>query len=317
MYPKSFFLILSLLVFVSFSLIQCGGHKTEVAGLDVKEDFDKTLEIYRGMETDEEKIQLWLEFLDRHPGEEGTAGVVEYLTHMQYLSDEKDPAAAIAFVKEHMAMAKDEKAKADFDDVFFELMGEIGIEDGAKADDWTMVLAFGEERLNALTPEKVRAEAEDEELTDEQVAERIRDRKGEALYRIGKANVQLGEVEKGLAAYKDASAFVPLSAAGFSYSDFYKAWARTLLDTGDHKAAMNTIAADAVTAGDEDALAIFKEAYLADGGSESRFDGYVEKLRLEVAKPVPSFAAYDYDGKKLEYGNLKGKVTLLAFWFPT
>ena len=68
---------------------------------------------------------------------------------------------------------------------------------------------------------------------------------------------------------------------------------------------------------DEKALTIYKEAYLALGGKEADLEKEMWQTRLTKAPLMTDFTAYDYEGKEVSYNTIKGKVTLLAFWFPT
>ena len=59
------------------------------------------------------------------------------------------------------------------------------------------------------------------------------------------------------------------------------------------------------------------EIFEKNGGSEDGFDQYLYENRVKHARTIDSFAAEDYEGNKHESKDLMGKVTLVAFWFPT
>ena len=59
------------------------------------------------------------------------------------------------------------------------------------------------------------------------------------------------------------------------------------------------------------------KAYTAKNGGKEGFDQYAKKLHVEIAPQVDQFELPDYDGKRVKYADIRGDVTLLAFWFPT
>jgi hypothetical protein len=80
---------------------------------------------------------------------------------------------------------------------------------------------------------------------------------------------------------------------------------------------MEVVAQEALVGMAEDALALYQQAYLANGGSESDLQRHLAAKHREIAREMPSFQVYNYDGEKVDYNSVKGTVTLLAFWFPT
>jgi len=68
---------------------------------------------------------------------------------------------------------------------------------------------------------------------------------------------------------------------------------------------------------DERALAGFKKAYVGVNGSEKGFDEYAARMHRKIAKDVGDFELADYHGIRHTLGDLRGRVTLLTFWFPT
>jgi hypothetical protein len=298
-------------------LIAFLGCTKDTPELTAKEDFDQTYEVYKQAETHQGKVEPWFAFIKRHPGSDEATQVVSYLASAHYLAEEEDPRGAVDFVLEYMAYADNDTVRDRYDDIYFDLVGESGIAEVLTPEEWESIRAYGEESLATLTPEKLREEAGEEELTDEEVAGRMREKKEHGYQRIAMALVYLGQTEAGLARFEEGSEFVSVTAAGFTYTEYPTNWAKTLTRTGDHKKAIEIAAPRAVILGDEGALSVLKEAYLAGGGSDDGFEGYVEETRHRIARTVPTFAAADYSGDMKQYGGLKGKVTLLTFWFPT
>ena len=69
---------------------------------------------------------------------------------------------------------------------------------------------------------------------------------------------------------------------------------------------------------DHDAMDALREAYAAKKGDEDGFDEWMWSQREALAKPVDGFSLADYEGATHDFSTLSdGKVTLLAFWFPT
>jgi peroxiredoxin len=49
----------------------------------------------------------------------------------------------------------------------------------------------------------------------------------------------------------------------------------------------------------------------------SRYTAFATALHRSITKPVDDFELPDYDGKRHRFSDLRGRATLLAFWFPT
>ena len=60
-----------------------------------------------------------------------------------------------------------------------------------------------------------------------------------------------------------------------------------------------------------------REAYAAKHGSEDGFDEFLWSTRNTHAKVADDFELLDYEGNPYSLAEANGKVTLLAFWFPT
>jgi hypothetical protein len=86
---------------------------------------------------------------------------------------------------------------------------------------------------------------------------------------------------------------------------------------GDHRAAAEKLAADALVMRDERALTDLKKAYVGVNGSEKGFDEYAARMHRDIAKDVGDFELGDFNGARHRLSDLRSEVTLLAFWFPT
>jgi hypothetical protein len=67
----------------------------------------------------------------------------------------------------------------------------------------------------------------------------------------------------------------------------------------------------------EEAMAGLEKAYVGKNGSEDGFEAFAGKLHAKIAPTVDEFELPDYEGKRNKYADIRGDVTLLAFWFPT
>ena len=83
-------------------------------------------------------------------------------------------------------------------------------------------------------------------------------------------------------------------------------------------AAISRLAPKGVILGDVPASEVLSKAFIDRSGSANGFSDFVEGKRLEIAREIEDFQAYDYEGVEIAYSEVKGsKATLLAFWFPT
>jgi hypothetical protein len=98
--------------------------------------------------------------------------------------------------------------------------------------------------------------------------------------------------------------------------DLYRG--KAMLAVGEAEKAMELLAPDAIMGSDEDAEAALREAFVAVKGSDDGFDEWAWSERKRLAKNVDDFTLADYEGTMHDFSALSdGKVTLLAFWFPT
>ena len=52
-------------------------------------------------------------------------------------------------------------------------------------------------------------------------------------------------------------------------------------------------------------------------GSDEGYEEYLWSTRERFARPAADFSLVDYEGNTLELSSTRGKVVMLAFWFPT
>jgi hypothetical protein len=133
----------------------------------------------------------------------------------------------------------------------------------------------------------------------------------------GWSRANLGEVDRALADFESADKIVSRSYFGTGDHNLNLYWGQTLLMKGDHAAAAEKLAADALVMRDEKALTGLRRAYAAIHGGDAGFDEYAAELHRSIAKSVGDFELADYSGKRHRLSDLRKDVTLLAFWFPT
>jgi len=202
-----------------------------------------------------------------------------------------------------------------------ELGEQEAILDAAVAcGDWDLAQEHSDLLLRRGTREVIRAEAGEKELSDGQVESAVKRYRGKALFTQGRAALELGYPDTALERFTEVDQLAERSYVEYPVWPFESLdvhWGKALLRAGRHADAAGRVAVEAAILGNSNAEEVFREAYLAMGDDGDGYDRYLEHTREKAAKKVPEFTAYDYEGKEISYTNLKGRVTLLAFWFPT
>jgi len=137
------------------------------------------------------------------------------------------------------------------------------------------------------------------------------------IVKNGWARANQGQLYDALADFAKADDMVRRSYFDVPEYDLDLYWAKTLMMTGNHEAAIERFAAEGLIMRNEEALAGLKEAYIGVHGDESGFDAYAATLHRSIAKTIEDFDLPDYKGDRHSFSDLRGDVTLLAFWFPT
>jgi len=133
----------------------------------------------------------------------------------------------------------------------------------------------------------------------------------------GWALVNLGKVDEGLDVFKKAVKVSPHFFVGMPTSDLDIYWAKTLLKSGDFGQALERIAPKAIMLGGEEAEELLKQAYVGKNGGDAGYEEFLWTKRMEIAPAFKDFTLPDYEGAEHKFSDLKGKVTVLSFWFPT
>jgi tetratricopeptide (TPR) repeat protein len=185
-------------------------------------------------------------------------------------------------------------------------------------DQWGVGATYAEMALSKATPEAFLADYPDDDYTQEEAAAKAVRRKAMSLADLGWAQWNLGQTDEAMATFEEAAPLRTVDYVGAADTplDYYRG--RAMLASGDAAAAMELLAPGAIMGSDKDAMAVLREAYAEKNGGNDGFDEWMWSQRETLAKAVDGFTLADYEGNPQDFSALSdGKVTLLAFWFPT
>jgi tetratricopeptide (TPR) repeat protein len=307
-----------------------------------EEAYQAMAEKRRGTEVTAEKLAFTKDFLDEFPETDRTASA---LAAAFYYQGEAmgDMADAVAYAESIRGKIGDpEVAKAVDKEMLyvygasqmFSKMTEVAdrlaadgslaaedhatiIEAAAGGEEWKLALEYCEKGISFATEESYRKEHPDRQFKEGEIERAVNYRRGFLLVMGGWSRANLGEVDRALADFESADKIVSRSYFGTGDHNLNLYWGQTLLMKGDHAAAAEKLAADALVMRDEKALTGLRRAYAAIHGGDAGFDEYAAELHRSIAKSVGDFELADYSGKRHRLSDLRKDVTLLAFWFPT
>ncbi len=189
----------------------------------------------------------------------------------------------------------------------------IDLEEWAAADQY----AYAASKL--ATPESFRAEYPDREFTDEKVASRVQHRKALSLAYDAWALYNQGNTELAFERFAEADAVGSVTYLGVPNNPLYTFWGRAALAEGDIDQAVKLLGTETLFGQNGPGAEVYlREAYVAKKGDDEGIDEFLWATRNELAKSVDDFTLLDYDGNEVGMADASaGKVTLLAFWFPT
>lgn len=191
------------------------------------------------------------------------------------------------------------------------------VDAAARAEQWALVEEWSRSALDLATPDAWRAENPDSKLTEEQVSARATGRRAFALAHLAWAAFNLGRTEEAEATFAEAEAITPRNFVGVAQTPVDRFRGRAALRQGDLDRAESLLATDAVMGGDTKALADLRQIWAGRNGSEEGFEAYLWSTRQRLARPVADFVLSDYEGAAFDLASTRGKVVMLAFWFPT
>jgi len=339
---KKFFLAAGLLILLG--LMGACSNEAPVDAVDpVVQAWTDFRAAYGELETTEEKLPLIQAFMREHPDSEyaGTlAGAVAY-----YQGDEmEDPEGAYALLGETLAKNTDPESRYQIGMAMFPLAMETGkamdlgtvaeelaatralsfgemidVADTAIAhEQWEIGAKYAEAAMTKATPEAFLADYPDDDYTADEAAGKADRRKAMSLTDLGWAQWNLGMTDEAMAAFERAAPLKTVDYVGAADTpiDLYRG--KAFLAAGEPVKAMEFLIPGAIMNSDDEAMASLREAFVAEKGSDEGFDEWMWSERQALAKTVDTFTLADYEGNTHDFSALAdGKVTLLAFWFPT
>jgi len=173
--------------------------------------------------------------------------------------------------------------------------------------------------LEIATPDAYQADYPDREFSDQDLAERVQRRQATALAYDGWATYNKGDTELAFERFAAANDIGSVSYLGVPNTPLYTFWGRAALAEGDFDSAIEMLGAEAAFGNDGSGAEVYlREAYAAKNSDEDAFDEFLWATRSELATTVNDFKLLDYEGNEISMADVStGKVTLLAFWFPT
>jgi tetratricopeptide (TPR) repeat protein len=344
--PRRLLVIVAVSVAIGVAVgaaIRSGNEQDEAAKRQAAEEaYNSMMEVRHTYPEVKDRMAMTKEFLADYPETEHTAAL---LGHVFYYQGERlgDAPGAIAYAEGIRRQITDPVIATDVDKMMVELYGQAGMTDrmlsvaaeleaagemkfnnywnvievATEHGDWGVVANYCEKARPLATAEAYRTQWSEHEFTDEEAEKAARNRRGMIAGKDAWAKANTGRVEEALAEFTEADQWVNRSYLGVPEYDFNLHWANTLIMKGRYDDAIDRLATEALVMGREEAVAALKEAYVGKNGGDSEFDRYAERLHRKVARSVDDFTLRDYKGTPHTFADLRGEVTLLAFWFPT
>ena len=332
--------ILAMVVLVGFAI---GCAKTEQAD-PAEQAFSELREAFGDMETAEDKVALVEGYLAEFPNTENSgtlAGIITYYrghemgdpqgaydTVSAVFDQVDDPVQKFEVGMEMLSLADSVEVPLDLAQLAGDLAAERPLtygehqqifETASDIEEWAVAREHATAAIGLATPETLRADNPDREFTDEDLAQRVQHRHATALAYEGWAAYNQGDLEAAFAKFAAADDVGSVSYLGVPNTPLYTFWGRAALAEGEIESAIELLGAEAVF-GDNptDAMTYLRDAYVAKNGDEEGFDEFLWSTRNELATTVDDFTLLDFDGNEVNLTDVSsGKVTLLAFWFPT
>jgi hypothetical protein len=302
------------------------------------------VEAWNGLETAEEKTALAEGYLAEFPDTEHSGSMASVIVY--YRGHEmNDPQGAYDAVAAALAVIKDPEQKfevsmellslADSVEVPLELAEvadalaaqrpltyrehEQVFETAVDLEEWSVAAAHTSAATELATPEVYRADYPDRDFSDEEAAEGAQRRKATSLAHDGWAAYNMGDSELAFARFAAAEDVGSMTYLGVPNTPLYTFWGRAALSEGNLDSAIELLGTEAAFGSDGSGAEVYlRQAYATKNGDERGFDEFLWATRNKLATPVGNFTLPDYEGNEISLADVSdGKVTLLAFWFPT
>ena len=332
--------ILTLIVLVGLA----GACAKQEQASPAEEAWSGLVEARNGLETAEEKTSLAEDYLAEFPDTEHSGSMAGVVVHYRghEMEDPQGAYLVVASALEHIedpeqrfAVGMEILSLSDSVDVPLELAqvaNSLGaerpltysehqqvFETAIDLEEWMVADEHALAAMEMATPETYRADYPDREFTDEDIAERVQRRRATALAYDGWALYNMGDTELAFSRFAAADEVGSVSYLGVPNTPLYTFWGRAALGEGDFDSAVELLGAEAAFGNDGSGAEIYlREAYAAKNGDEEGYDEFLWATRSELATTVDDFSLLDYAGNQISMADVStGKVTLLAFWFPT
>ena len=341
MTKRIFLLLLSGLLFTGLACAP-KAPSADAAKKTLDAAYEKADAAIEAAKSSKEKVAACASFLKQYPESEHTMDMLETALYYQ-LEEVKDAAGGKPIVDGLLAAVKDKelirKVKIASLPVWAKLKdsgmvaayvrevssGPLSFDQrmtianaGIDLGMWEMVEEYASGAMMVATPEALKADNPGREFAPDRLERYVNLRKAECLAAAAWARASQGKFDQAFATFEEARPVTNFSYLGSSETNFNLWLGRTQLMQKEYDKAFETLTPDAVFGGTPEALAAFKETFVARTGSEFGFEAKLDELRNKLAKAVVDFTLPDYAGKEYTYSKQKeGKVMLLAFWFPT
>jgi tetratricopeptide (TPR) repeat protein len=308
---------------------------------EVEEKIDKIMAGYDEAESTQAKLDIIRDALSSYPESKYTATLLSMAKEHYMELGQMDEFVSLAMKVRSQVKSVD--AQRDIDGVLVETYGEmkdtprldeaaeryIGeseenfnlfydlIQAYANANGWSAVLKYAGRAEQFANAEAYRKDNPTRKMSDEDLAQRGRNRQGILLAYAGWAKANTGRPDEAFADYEKADALMPRAYMGFSTGDLDYFWGVTLERSGKLDAALSRLAPLALFGGDEKAGESMKEAYIKKNGSDAGYDAFLKDERMKYSRPIDDFTLAQYDSTMLSLSSFKGKVMVVSFWFPT
>ena len=297
---------------------------------------------YYKAESPGEKAKIGESYLAKYPGGQHAAGmaslVIEYEGHQlrepdrafatvdSALQKVTDPEVRFEVGMELLPLSYEVKKPLDLDQLVHGLEGKRPLsfnenldvmEAAAKHGKWPLTQARADLALGQATPEAYRADHPNSKAADAAIKRAVSRRSAYALAYKAWALFNLGHQDEAMSLFKKADASATFNYLGVCDTPVRQFWGEAELAQGNWARASELLEPSALFGADDTALADLQKAYAGRNGSDAGFDTYLWKERERRAHKVDDFELPDYKGTKHKLSSLEGKVTYLAFWFPT
>lgn len=309
---------------------------------DLEQVFADLRTAYYGAETPVEKLEIVKTFLAKYPESKYTAGVLGAGTYL--LSEELDDhEGAVAYARDILGQVEDPETEgsvrlvlvglydrpeyaADLTTLAAEMAAASQtsfsdhlrvLESAVAAEAWDLTLQQVEAAGPLANAATFQADHADQEFAADYIQKAGRHRQGLLGTYRGWALANQGETDAALRSFSDSEGMVKFTYLGVPENDLYLYWGQARLANNENEAALEMLSLAAIWGYSDDALEAARKVYADLKGDNAGFKDYLWEVRCNTARTLEDFTLSDYEDAPRSFSELKGKVTLLAFWFPT